>query len=170
MQKSISQVVINDTIGGFVRVNHWEYGSFWVELILGTQAAVALVASIAWSAAVISKKRTENKLFEQHVRSLQIKNESLEDILEGQKKLTEELINQEVTAIKTEHFGEKNEDSFERIKMAIKIFAKLIQNGAEIHPALNAPEKVQNLFPKFNQMYRILSFIYFRSLYGINPF
>lgn len=157
LQKAISQVVLNETIGGQIRINHWEYGSFWVELILGTQAAVSLIASIAWSAAVISKKINENKLLEQHVRSLKIKNESLEDILDGQKKLTEELLNQEAKAITSSHFGDENGDNFERTKLAIKTFSKLIQEGAEVHPALNAPEKVQNLFPNFKQLETVIS-------------
>ena len=36
LEKSISQVVTNKTIKGIVNVNHWEYGSYWIEIILGT--------------------------------------------------------------------------------------------------------------------------------------
>lgn len=157
LQTAVSQVVINDEIEGSVKITHWEYGTFWVELFLGTQAAVALIASIGWSAAVVAKKINENKILEQHVRSLEIKNDSLNDILEGQKKLTNHLIEQEAQAISSQHFTKSDGENLERVKLAINSFAFLIQKGAEIHPALSAPEKVQNLFPKFDQLGSITS-------------
>jgi hypothetical protein len=153
LHKVTSQVVINDIIKGHVKISNWEFGSFWIELILGSQAAVALIASISWSAAVITKKYKESEILEKQIRSLEIKNESLEDILESQKKLTNKLIEQETSAVVVQHFGKDMETEYsERLKYAIKMFAELIQQGAEIHPALNAPETVQNLFPDFKKI------------------
>ncbi len=151
-QKTISQVVVNDEINGVTKVNNWEFGSFWIEIILGAQAAVALISSIAWSAAVISKKFNENKVLEQTVRSMEIKNDSLTDILESQKKMTSQFVENEAQSILDSHFSKKEPEQFERLKSAIKTFAKLIQEGAEIHPSLVAPEKVQNLFPNYKKL------------------
>jgi len=156
-QKSISQVIIHKDIEGSLKINSWEFGSFWVDLALGTQAAVTVVSSIAWSAAVISKKMNENKVLEQTIRSMAIKNESLEDILEIQKKMTQTLIDNEANSVYTEHFKETDPEQFQRVKSSIKTFAKLIQDGAEIHPSLVAPEKVQNLFPNYKQLDLIAS-------------
>jgi hypothetical protein len=36
--------------------------------------------------------------------------------------------------------------------MGIKDLAGLIEKGAEIHPALTAPEDVKNLFPDFTKL------------------
>ncbi|WP_320033896.1 hypothetical protein [Halarcobacter sp.] len=151
-QKSISQVIINEDINGTLKINHWEFGSFWLELFLGTQAAVALISSIAWSAAVISKKFNENKLLEQTVKSMEIKNESLEDILDSQKKMTNMLIENEAQAILDKHFDSIEHEQLERLKSTIKTFAKLIQDGAEVHPSLMAPEKIKNLFPDYKNL------------------
>ena len=143
-EKCINQVICNDTINGHLKVNSWESGSFWVELIVGTQAAVALIAGVSWSAAVISKKIKEGTILEQQIRSLEIKNESLEDILEKQKQATNILIEKEVRHLQVKHFNsDEDNEQFERLKLTTKTFAELIQNGAEIHPALSAPEQIQ---------------------------
>ena len=118
---------------------------------------VAIVSSVAWSAAVISKKFNENKVLEQTIRSMEIKNESLEDILESQKVITSQFIENEALAISDKHFTEHDNERNERIKNAIKTFAKLIQEGAEIHPSLIAPETVKNLFPDFKKLDNITS-------------
>ncbi|EGG93232.1 hypothetical protein IMCC1989_1544 [gamma proteobacterium IMCC1989] len=157
VQKSLSQVVLHNDIDGAVKINNWEHGSFWVELILGTQAAVALVSSIAWSAAVVCKKYKENEILEETIRSLKIKNESLDDVLNGQKEMTKTLIESEANQVVNQHYTEGGPEQIRRVEASIKAFAKLIQEGAEVHPTLMAPEKVQNLFPNYNKIESITS-------------
>lgn len=151
LQKSISQVVVHKEIEGSVNINNWEFGSFWIDLFLGTQAAVALVSSIAWSAAVISKKFNENKILEMSIRAMDIKNESLEDILSSQKQMTHQLIENETNLVLKKHFTDNDPEHYKRVEFTIKSFAKLIQEGAEVHPSLLAPEQVKNLFPDFTK-------------------
>jgi len=81
------------------------------------------------------------------VRGLKVKNDSLQDILNAQKAETELMIEAEAEHINSEHFKENVPENIERIKNSITIFAELIGKGAEIHPALIAPEDVSNLFP-----------------------
>lgn len=157
LDKTITQVIVNDKINGTLDVNHWEYGSYWIELIVGTQAAVSLVAGIAWSAAVISKKRVEVKIFEEQARTLKLKNDSLSDILEAQKTTINTLINDEAIGLLSKHFNNEDNEQRERIKYAIREFATLIQEGAEIHPSLETPENVKNLFPNYKQLESIES-------------
>lgn len=157
LQKSISQVVAHKDIEGSIKINNWEFGSFWVDLFLGTQAAVAVVSSIAWSAAVVSKKFNENKVLETTIRAMEIKNESLEDILESQKEMTRILVESETNLVIEKHFTDKEPEHFARVKSTIKTFAKLIQDGAEIHPSLMAPEDVKNLFPNYKKIESITS-------------
>jgi len=153
VQKALSQVLTNDIIKGHLKINNWEFGSYWIELILNTQAAVTLVAGIAWSACVISKKFKEGKILGQQIKSLEIKNESLQDILESQRKATSQLIEYESKGLLVKHFGsDEDNEYFERLKLAVRTFAELIQKGAEVHPVLNAPETIQNLFPNFKTL------------------
>lgn len=142
----LTQVVINEEINGQTKIVSVENGSIWLNVLVGS-TAVSVIASLVWSSAVIYKKIQEGKLLEQQVRGLKVKNDSLEDILRAQKAETELMISAEAQHIDSEHFKEKAPENIERIKNSIKTFADLIGRGAEVHPALVAPENVTNLFP-----------------------
>lgn len=142
----LTQVIFNEEVDGQTRIISVENGSIWLNVLVGT-TAVTVIASLVWSAAVIYKKIQEGKLLEEQVRGLRVKNESLEDILKAQKAETSLMIQAEAEHVNSEHFKINAPENIEKIKNSISIFAELIGKGAEIHPALVAPENVSNLFP-----------------------
>ena len=83
--KALEQVVVPE--GGELKIMSWEPGSLWLELAVGGQAMVMIVGSIAWSAAVIYKKAQEGRMFHQHAKSLELKNESLQNLVEAQDRM-----------------------------------------------------------------------------------
>jgi len=153
---ALTQVILNDEIKGQTKIVSVENGSIWLNVFVGA-TAVTVVASLAWSASVIYKKIQEGRLLEQQVKSLKVKNESLEDVLKAQKAETEMMIQAEAEHISSEHFKENVPENIERIKKSIATFADLIGKGAEIHPALIAPENVSNLFPDPTKLINIES-------------
>jgi hypothetical protein len=142
----LTQVIFNEEIEGQTRIISVENGSIWLNVLVGT-TAVTVIASLVWSAAVIYKKIKEGQLLEEQVRGLKVKNESLEDILKAQKAETSLMLQAEAEHVNSEHFKINAPENIEKIKNSISIFAELIGKGAEIHPALVAPENVSNLFP-----------------------
>lgn len=155
---SFNQMVTNETINGYVQIENWEHGSFWVNITVGSLAAITIIGSAAWSAAVIAKKYHENKIIEKQVAILDLKKESIEDLLEKQKIATSNLIEMESRAVYDKNFtGEFNNDQFTRVQKSIEMLADLIYKGTEIHPSLTAPESVDNLFPDFNNLESITS-------------
>ena len=152
----LTQVILNEEINGQTKIVSVENGSIWLNVFVGS-TAVSVVASLVWSSAVIYKKIQEGKLLEQQVRGLKVKNDSLEDILKAQKAETKLMISAEAQHIDSEHFKEKAPENIERIKNSITTFADLIGRGAEIHPALVAPENVTNLFPDPTKLINIES-------------
>lgn len=158
VETALSQNLHNEKINGEVKIESWEMGSFWIDIFVGSQQAVALVGALAWASAVVYKKVQEGRMFEEHVNGLKIKNESLDDLRNGQKQAIDLMIESEAQNLLLQHFKEeKDPEQYERLKMAIRTFAILIEHGAEIHPSLNAPEIVQNLFPKTNHLETIES-------------
>lgn len=143
---AISQIVINNEINGEEKIVSVENGSIWLNVFLGG-TAIPVVASLIWAAAVIRKKWLEGNIIEQQIRSLKVKNDSLEDILKAQKEQTALLIESEAKHIESEHFQAHSPENLERIKNSVTIFAELISKGAEFQPSLMAPEQVTNLFP-----------------------
>lgn len=142
----LTQVIYNDNINGQTKIVSVENGSIWFNVFVGA-SAVTVIASLVWASAVIYKKILEGKLLAEQVRGLKVKNDSLEDILKAQKVETDLMIQAEAEHISSEHFRENAPENIERIKNSITTFADLIGKGAEIHPALVAPEDVSNLFP-----------------------
>lgn len=152
----LSQLIFNDEVNGKTKIVSVENGSIWLNVIVGT-SAVTVIASLVWASAVIYKKIQEGKLLAEQVRGLKVKNDSLEDILAAQKKETELMIQAEAEHISSEHFKKNAPENIERIKNSITTFADLIGRGAEIHPALVAPESVSNLFPNPTKLINVES-------------
>jgi hypothetical protein len=84
---------------------------------------------------------------QQQLTALKVKNESLQDIIKLQKAETNSVIVAEAEFIASENFKENSQENIERIKNSILTLAELINKGAEVQPALVAPEEVSNLFP-----------------------
>lgn len=149
----LSQSIINDEIKGQVKIDNVENGSIWLDVYLGSASALTLVGSLAWSAAVVFKKIQEGRIIEEHVRSLKIKNESLKEIKEAQKQAIDLMIDSEANQLYSENFTtEGNNEQVERLKHTIRLLSEQMEKGAEIHPALNTPEKVANLFPDLKHL------------------
>jgi hypothetical protein len=150
---AISQNVLNDKISGVVVVKSWQPGSLWIDLYLGSPAAVGLVGGIAWAAAVVRKKWHEGSVMGNIADSMKIKNEMLEILKKGVEDHVKLVVESEAKNLLNHNFAEdENPDQVERLKHGIKTFADLIQRGAEVHPALQAPEDVKNLFPDFKKL------------------
>jgi hypothetical protein len=147
--KILSQTVLHSSIGGEIKVKGVLSGSIWFQVLLGSLTAVSVVGSLFWSAAVILKKFKEAQMFEEHARGLGIKNESLKELVDAQKKASAIMLEAESKQLYAEHYKEDYDpEQIERIKHSIELMVGLIQKGAEVHPSLNAPEQVANLFPK----------------------
>lgn len=150
--KILSQSILNSEINGDVKIENVENGSIWLDVYLGSSAAVSLIGSMAWSSAVIYKKIQEGRIIEEHVKSLKIKNESLAEIKNAQKEAIELMIDAEANNLYIENFKNNDPEQIERLKHSIKLMSDQIVKGAEIHPGLNMPENVRNLFPDYKKL------------------
>ena len=84
---------------------------------------------------------------------MKIKNESLKEIQEAQKKELDLIIDAEANQLYVENFTtEGNNEQIERLKLSVKLLSEQLDKGAEVHPALNTPEKVSNLFPDMKKL------------------
>lgn len=147
----LTQVLLNDEIGGETKIMSVENGSIKINVKVGTKGVV-LIAGLAWAAAVVYKKTEEAMVLAAQVESLQINNFTMKDMQEAQKKQIDLLIETEADMIHKEHFTKEDAEKTERLKYAIRTFAELISKGAEFSPALQAPEDVSNLFPNFKNL------------------
>lgn len=152
LNKAITIPVVDKKINGKIKIEYVESGSIWLIVALGTPLAVGLIGSICWSSAVINKKRQEAKMFEEHVKTLELNNQNQKILIDAQQKQLGLLLDAEAKSIVNEYYKENNNEQIERLKLSIETLGKLILKGAEVHPALNSPEEVKNLFPDFNKL------------------
>jgi hypothetical protein len=157
LEQAITQVVVNPTIEGQVKVSGWEKGSYWIDIYLGSAAAVYLIGGLAWSAAVVFKKIQEGRIFMQYVRGLETKDRMLENFEAAQGEFVARLIDLEARGVEDRNFKEHDNERVERLKNTIRTFSDLMQRGAEIHPALNAPEEIGNAFPPMGKLSELVS-------------
>lgn len=155
--KILNQSIVNDQINGQVRIDSVENGSIWLDVYLGSASAVSLIGGLAWASAVVYKKLQEGRLIEKHVQSLGVKNDSIKEIQLKQKDAIDLMIDAEANNLYKENFDGDNNEQIERLKLSIKMFSNLIEKGAEIHPALNQPESVKNLYPQMSKIHNLES-------------
>src|SRR2546423_490694 len=93
----------------------WENGSLWLYLALDSLTAVALVGSIAWSAAVVRKKILEGSILKKQVEAMKIKNDALAAVREGVEQQIELLMQAEGRAIYDRYFSGDNPEQMQRL-------------------------------------------------------
>jgi hypothetical protein len=152
LHNAISQSILDPSIKGTIKVRSYDVGSLWIILTVGSVMAVKLIGGLVWAAAVIRKKKMEFKSFEQHIKRLKIKTESMVDMKDAQKKQLEDSLEAEADNLVSQFYKNGNAEKIERVKYSIKLISELMDKGVEIHPALNASKEVGNMFPDFSNI------------------
>jgi len=148
LKKAIEIPIMDNAINGEVKILAGDHGSVILYVALGTVLAVKLVAGICWAAAVIKQKRAEAKLFEAHAKTLDLKNEALQILIEAQSQQLKNLLNSEAEAIALKHYSHNDPETIERLKLSIVSVADLVERGAKILP-MNNDVDIQKSFPDY---------------------
>ncbi|GHU55281.1 hypothetical protein FACS189442_2650 [Spirochaetia bacterium] len=156
--KIINQLLTHEKINGSYKFSSFDIGSSWVYIILDSVLSLSVIAGVVWSACVVRKKMLEGNFLLESVKQMQIKTESLKDLKDAQAKMLKELTEAEASNILTQNNLEDTGNEYKkRVIYAISELNKMINKGVEIHPALMAPENVQNLFPDYSHLNSIES-------------
>lgn len=151
-QTILSQSIVNDEINGQIKITSVENGSIWLNVYVGSAAAVSLLGGLAWAAAVVYKKAQEGRYLAETVRTKKIQNNNKVDIGETYKLILGMMVEAEATHLHSENFKTDSPEQIERLKHCIKLLSEEMGKGAEVHPSLTAPENVVNLFPNMKNI------------------
>lgn len=151
LQKAIEIPITDEAINGEVNIIGADQGSVILYVALGTIAAVKLVAGICWSAAVIKKKNAEANMFIEHAKTLELKNEALDAIVEAQKIQLKNIAEAEATALANGMLNHNDPETIGRLKLSMDIIANMIDKGAKIIP-MTKNEDIQKSFPNYNAL------------------
>lgn len=148
LDKALSQLIYHPKVNGKFSVRSWETGSLWLEIFFPAASLLTLVAAVGWAAAVIRRKIIEGDAVGEHVRHLKLNNDARQQLVAAQEQLINGALEIEAMNIIDQYLdGDPDPETLPRIVHVIREFNEMIARGAEIHPALAAPEDVKNLFP-----------------------
>ena len=148
LKKAIEIPVNEQDKGGKINIQYAEPGSIWLIISVGTSAAVNLIAGLSWASAVYRKKRAEAKMFEEYAKTLELKNQALEDLVEAQKTQLKHILNSEAEEIAKGHFKSSSQETIERLKLSIGSISNLIDRGSQILPSSDDKDVIK-LFPDY---------------------
>jgi hypothetical protein len=158
--KKAIELPINDAgiENGKTEIVSAERGSIWLNIALGTAAAVKLVASITWAATYLRKKKAEAKIYEEYTKTLELKNDALSSIIDAQKQQLKNILEAEVQAIISEQYNHNDPETLKRLELSINTTADLIDRGVKILPT-SENDSIKELFPDYKNLNLIQSAI-----------
>lgn len=151
LQKAIELPITDEAIGGEVNIIGADQGSVILYVALGSLAAVKLIAGICWSAAVIRKKHAEANIFIQHAKTLELKNEALDSLVNAQQQQLKNIADAEATALANGLLNHNDPETIGRLRLSMEIISNLIDKGGKILP-MTKDEDVQKAFPNYNAL------------------
>jgi len=158
LKKSIEIPIMDASINGNINILGGDQGSVILYVGVGTILAVNLIAGICWAAAVIKKKKAEARMFEAHAKTLELKNDSLKNLIDAQEQQLKNILQSEAEALASKHYSHNEPEAIERLKLSITSVADLVERGAKILP-MNNDVDIQKSFPDYNGMNLIESSI-----------
>jgi hypothetical protein len=158
--KKAIELPINDAgiENGKTEIVSAERGSIWLNIALGTAAAIKLVASITWAATYLRKKKAEAKIYEEYTKTLELKNDALSSIIDAQKQQLKNILEAEVQAIISEQYNHNDPETLKRLELSINTTADLIDRGVKILPT-SENDSIKELFPDYKNLNLIQSAI-----------
>ena len=157
-KKGIELPIRDNNIQGDVNIVSAEPGSIWLIVSVGSILAVKLIAAICYSAAVIRRKYAEAKIVEAQLKTLDLKNEALQNVIDAQKKQLKNILDSEAEAIANKHYNHKDNSAIEMLKLSLNTVSDLIDRGSRILPS-SSNEEIQKSFPDYNALNLIESSI-----------
>jgi hypothetical protein len=148
VKTALQQLVLNEHIGGDVRLTAFDRGSLWLEVLLGSIAAVKLLGMVLRMIGDTRVKETEIATRWEGFRTMKIKNDALTSIKDA---LAEELNEFKADRLRvladSAGIPQTEHETRERVRFAATLLTDLISRGAEFVPSGTAPQDVQEEFP-----------------------
>lgn len=158
IEKQLSIIVNDGEVQTYIKLSKWEYGSYWLDITMGTSFAISLIGAISWAAAYITSLIKKDKEHTLYLQKIETDAQMLNAIKEKQLLYLEKLYETEVLNIQENYFNnQENNERNKKIKDTIKLFADIIQRGGEFQPSLISPKEIKDSYPDFKNIEHIPS-------------
>ena len=150
LDKLLQQALVNPDTDGTITLQGFDRGSEWLEIGLGSMAALTFLSQMVQFYFRVREKNVEIEGKREEVRTIRLKNNTMEEV---NKALTEELESyreQELNKL----LGKNNEQN-ERIKLSLDLLKTLMGRGLQILPSLSALKETKLSFSPPKQIEQV---------------
>lgn len=136
----------------FIKVDS---GSVWMEFLVvatGSTVLLANLAKIVDKCVKIKSHILSTKQQEEQLRTLGLKNDMLEPIINAFKEATNLLTKKCVEELEEEIHKTADPEEEDRVKRSLERLVDLMQQGMEIYPSIDAPNEIKDLFPTSDEL------------------
>lgn len=146
------QLLVNKYVKGHVKLQNFDTGSNWIEVLMSSLTALNIIAYIIYIAIQLKREQIKNKELIEVARNRKITNDMLENL---NKQLCSNLNtfsdNYIKSVMKRAGAPDNDKEYFERIKYCINEITSLIDKGFQFFPASKSPNEIKSVFPDFSK-------------------
>lgn len=150
LDKLLQRALVNPDTNGTIALQGFDRGSEWLEIGLGSVAALTFFSQMIQFYFRTKEKAVEIEGKREFVRTIRLKNDTLEDVNKALSEELETYREQELNKL----LGKNNEQN-ERIKLSLDLLKVLMDKGLQIRPSLTAPEETQLSFSPPEQIEQV---------------
>ena len=148
IDKFLEQALLNDFADADIRLISFDRGSLWLEIALGSQAALSFIAGMLWLIVKLREKNVEIDQKREVVRVIKIHADALEKIEEALEHELNEFREEGLTSLlAAAGLPVEQGEPRERLRNSVKMLAGLLTRGVEVLPSTSAPPEIKNAFP-----------------------
>lgn len=137
-----------------IEIETVDIGSIWMKFaVVATSTAVILsnLATVTDKCVKIQSHIITCRQQEENYRTLNLKNDLLEQLIKANEEATNALIDQASKDLQNDIEKLSPEDEA-RLKMTLKELSNMMSKGLEIYASIDAPEEVKDLFPTTDEI------------------
>lgn len=158
IDKALNQVINIENINGELKFSNVDIGSNWIDISVKTTVATSIIGAIIYAACLIRNENLKYNLMLEEYKKVQIQTSFLEEVAKANEKLINAYVDREVKNIINEYELDKDDKELpNRIKNTIKDFSEMINEGLEVHPAIEAAQSIKTEYPDFKNLEAITS-------------
>ncbi len=146
----LQQTLLDPATNGTITLKGFDRGSEWLEIGLGSVAALTFFSQMVQFYFRVKEKGVEIEGKREVVRTIRLKNNVREGLNEALKQELETYQDQERNKL----LGDNNEQN-ERIKLSLDLLKTLMDKGLQIQPSFSAPEEIKLSFSPPEQIEQV---------------
>lgn len=150
LNKLLEQALVNPDTDGTITLQGFDRGSEWLEVGLGSKAALSFFSRMVQFYYRVKEKGVEIEKQREQARTMRLGNDLMEEVNQSLTRNFETYHGQESNKL----LGKNNEQN-ERIKLSLDLLKTLMDKGLQIRPSLSAPEETKLSFSPPEQIEQV---------------